>query len=134
MRKVFPAKVEYLDEVTGSVDAVLLSCGASDEVRFEIRLAVEEIFVNIADYGYPDGEGKAALSCALLDGKKQIRIRFTDSGIEFNPLAREDADTSEEGLLSREGGLGILLVKRMMDEVTYCRRHGKNVLTMVKTL
>ena len=61
-------------------------------------------------------------------------IQFLDSGQPFDPLAREEADTSEEALMSREGGLGILLVKNTMDDVRYSSENGKNILTIQKAL
>ena len=60
------------------------------------------------------------------------RITFSDSGEPFDPLAREDADTSEAALLERDGGLGILLVKKLMDGVSYRYSGGRNVLTIEK--
>ena len=131
---IVPAGVGYLDEVTDFVEALLEEQGCPMKTQLQIRLAVEEVFVNIASYAYPDGPGEAEVCCEILPDPARIRIRFTDSGIPFNPLAREDADTSEEGLMGREGGLGILLVKKTMDEVVYGRTEGKNILTMTKQI
>ena len=61
-------------------------------------------------------------------------VQFLDGGKPFDPLAKEDAATSEEALMAREGGLGILLVKTTMDGVQYSYEDGKNVLTIVKKL
>ena len=61
-------------------------------------------------------------------------IQFLDHGKPFDPLAKEDADTSEEALMDRIGGLGILLVKETMDEVSYSYEDGKNILTILKKL
>ena len=55
-----------------------------------------------------------------------------DDGVPFNPLEKEDADTSREALEEHEGGLGILLVKKNMDDVTYSYVDGKNILTILK--
>ena len=57
-----------------------------------------------------------------------------DSGKQFDPLAKEDSDTSEEAILSRPGGMGILLVKSVMDDVQYSYSGGKNILTLYKKL
>ena len=133
-KRIIAAKTENLEEATGFVEQVLARTGCSARTKLQIRLAVEEIFVNIADYAYPSGGGEAELCCRLLPDPDRIRISFTDSGIPFDPLSREDADTSEEALLEREGGLGILLVKRTMDAAEYIRRDGKNILTIEKKL
>ena len=61
-------------------------------------------------------------------------IQFLDHGKPYDPLAKEDADTSPEALEAREGGLGILLVKKTMDDVQYVYEGGKNILTIQKKL
>lgn len=127
-----PAKIDYLDEVTDFVDDVLGDCEM--KTGLQVRLAVEEVFVNIASYAYEPGEGEAKIECGLLDAPKRIIVRFSDSGKPFDPTAREDADTSEDALLGRVGGLGILLVKKNMDSVVYAYKDGKNTLTIEKTL
>ena len=126
-----PATIDFLDEATDFVESRIPPC-CSDKLRFQIRLAVEEVFVNIASYAYGEKTGTAEIRCELLTDPARIRVVFTDSGIAFDPLAKEDADTSEEALIAREGGLGILLVKNTMDKVEYRRTDGKNVLSIEK--
>ena len=128
------AKTEELDKVTGFVEENLAPYDCPMRTLLQLRLAVEEIFVNIASYAYSSGEGEAEIRCEVLEEPLRVVIRFLDGGQPFDPLAREDADTSEEGLMSREGGLGILLVKKTMDDVLYSYEDGKNVLTIVKKL
>ena len=132
--RILPARPEFLDEATAFVEEMLESDGCPMKTVLQVRLAVEEIFINIASYAYPSGGGQAELRCELLPDPKRIRICFLDSGQVFNPLEKEDADTSEEALMGREGGLGILLVKKTMDSVSYIRRNGCNVLTIEKKL
>jgi len=100
----------------------------------QLRLAVEEIFVNIASYAYSPEVGEAEIRCEVLEDPLRVVIQFLDSGTPFDPLAKEDADTSQEALMSREGGLGILLVKNTMDDVQYSYEDGKNILTILKKL
>ena len=109
------AKTENLEAVVGFVEELLAPWDPPMRTMLQLRLAIEEIFVNIASYAYAPGEGEAELRCRVLEDPLRVELRFADGGKPFNPLAREDADTSEEGLLSREGGLGILLVKNTMD-------------------
>ena len=132
LKRVIPAKIDQLDEVLEFVDQILDKAAFSKKVKLQIHLAVEEIFVNIASYAYPSGEGEAEVCCEMLSDPERIRVRLADSGIMFDPLAKEDADTSKEALLAREGGLGILLVKKLADKVEYIRKDGKNVLTFEK--
>jgi len=128
------AKIEELDRVTGFVEETLAPYDCPMRTLLQLRLAIEEVFVNIASYAYAPGEGEAEIRCQVLEAPLRVVICFLDGGQPFDPLAREDADTSEEGLMSREGGLGILLVKKTMDDVQYSYADGKNVLTIVKNL
>ena len=127
-----PADIGHLDEVTAFVCGSLEEWGAGKEAILQAQLACEELFVNISSYAYPDGSGDAEIGCALLAAPRRAAISFADSGTPFDPMAKEDADTSEEALMAREGGLGILLVKNMMDDMRYEYRDGKNVLTIIK--
>ena len=128
------AVVDNLDEVTGFVLKRLEKYGCDKKTLMQIRLAVEEIFVNISSYAYDPAVGPAEVSCEVLDDPLRVVIQFLDGGKPFDPLAREDADTSEEALMGRIGGLGILLVKETMDDVSYEYKNGKNVLTILKKL
>ena len=127
-----PARIDQLDEVTDFVTEILGDVDMKTE--FSVRLAVEEAFVNIANYAYAPGEGDAEVQCGLLTDPNRILIRFLDSGVPFDPTKKEDADTSERAIMQRVGGLGIFLVKKNMDEVRYIYENGKNVLTLVKDL
>ena len=129
-----PAKIEALDTVYDFIMQKLASRACAESKLFQLRLAIEEIFVNIASYAYFPGEGEAEIGCKVLEAPLRVVIRFLDSGTPFDPLAREDADTSQEALMEREGGLGILLVKKTMDDVQYSYENGKNILTIRKSL
>lgn len=131
---IVPAKVDALDTVCDFVEERLEPWGCTPRTLFQLRLAIEEIFVNIASYAYKPKEGNAEVRCQVREEPLQVEIQFLDSGVPFDPLAREDADTSQEGLMSREGGLGILLVKNTMDDVQYTYKDGKNILTIMKNL
>ena len=128
------AKTEALDTVTDFVEEKLAPCDCPMRTLLQLRLAIEEIFVNIASYAYSPEEGDAEIRCEVLEDPLRVVVQFLDSGRPFDPLAREDADTSEEALMSREGGLGILLVKKTMDDVQYSYEGGKNILTIMKKL
>ena len=128
------ATTEELDTVTDFVEEKLAPYECPMRTMLQLRLAIEEIFVNIASYAYSPEIGEAEVHCEVLKDPLRVVIQFLDSGQPFDPLAREDADTSEEALMSREGGLGILLVKNTMDDVQYSYENGKNILTIQKTL
>ena len=97
----------------------------------KIRLAVEEAVVNVMEYAYPKGS-KGEVSIRAVSNGKRLKFVITDSGIPFNPTKVAAANT----MLSVEerpvGGLGILLVRELMDSINYERIDGKNVLTLRK--
>ncbi len=132
---VVDAIEEDLDYVEEYIEDKLDSAGCTNKMKIQIRLAVEEVFVNIALYAYQPEVGKVEVLCKVLDeNPKMVIIQFADSGIRFNPLEKEDADTSGKMFLEREGGFGIHLVKNIMDFVEYEYTNGKNILTLKKYL
>ena len=128
------AEIPNLDAVNDFIFGKLEAYELPRNTLFQIRLAVEEIFVNISSYAYDPEVGPAEVRCEVLDDPLRVVIQFLDHGKPFDPLAGEDADTSEEGLMARDGGLGILLVKESMDDVSYCYEDGSNILTITKKL
>ncbi|MBQ2168714.1 MAG: SpoIIE family protein phosphatase, partial [Prevotella sp.] len=95
-----------------------------------IKLAVEEAVVNVMDYAYPIGtEGDITLQ-ALYNGRK-LKFIISDNGIAFDPTKSSVADTSLSVEDRPVGGLGLLLVREMMDSINYERVNGKNTLTLI---
>ena len=125
------AKIENLDEVTGFIEAALEVAGCAMKQIMQINLAVEEIFVNIAHYAYgkldasgniiPDsGTGPADIILDA-DNSKSV-LTFIEEGIEYDPLKKEDPDITLSAQEREIGGLGILMVKKIMDEVSDSRK------------
>ena len=127
-----PAVTDKLSEVTAFVDAFLEERGCPGKTQMLIDLSVEEIFVNIANYAYPDKEGDAEIRLSEADGV--VTLAFTDAGVPYDPLKKEDADVTLSAEDRPIGGLGILLVKKNMDEVGYSYENGRNVLTLKKRI
>ena len=135
MRSILvPAVTDKLETVQTFVEEELETRGCSPKAMIQINIAVEEIFVNIASYAYRPEVGEAEVCVEVCEDPLRVIIQFLDSGKPFDPLAKEDADTSPEALERREGGLGILIVKKSMDAVTYSYENGKNILTIEKKL
>ena len=128
------AEEENVEEVIGFVRGELERFDCREESMMQVELAIEEIFVNIATYAYEQGEGEAEIRVDVSDLPPYVTITFLDHGTPFNPLDFADADTSREALEEREGGLGILMVKKTMDEVTYSFENGENILTVRKNM
>ncbi|MCR5207676.1 MAG: ATP-binding protein [Eubacterium sp.] len=126
------AKNENLQKVIDFVDAVLVEHDCSLKVQTQIELCVEEIFVNIANYAYGDEIGNAEVSVEENDGA--VTITFKDGGIPYNPLAKDDPDTTLKAEEREIGGLGIFLVKKNMDSVSYEYKDSQNIFSMKKSI
>ncbi|MDR0311103.1 MAG: SpoIIE family protein phosphatase, partial [Acidobacteriota bacterium] len=125
------ANTGNLDDVVDFVNAELDRHNCPQKPRGEIDIAVEEIFVNIASYAYASASGNVDVFVSV--GKEAV-IRFEDEGMPFNPLDNGEPDM-EKPLMEREiGGLGVYLVKRLMDRVEYAREGDKNILLIVKEI
>ena len=97
-----------------------------------LRLACEEIIMNVTSYAYPeDAEGFLDVDIQKTD---RVTIRFEDGGTPFNPLEQEKPDTGLSWDKRRIGGLGIFLLRRKMDDVRYAYVDHKNVLTIEKKI
>ena len=114
--------------------------GIADELKLparsgkQILIAADEIFTNIASYGYPEGGGKADVSVEFDLAAHELVVTFFDSGIAYNPL-EADPPKLDKPLAERQaGGLGLFMVKKMMDSVEYHRRDGRNVVILKKRL
>ena len=105
-----------------------------ERIKKQMMVSCDEIFTNIASYAYPDGNGSIAVAVEFLSDTRDLRIIFSDSGTAFNPLEISEPDTGLALSERKIGGLGMFMVKKMMDSVEYCRKDGKNILTLTKCL
>ncbi|MCR5502819.1 MAG: ATP-binding protein [Lachnospiraceae bacterium] len=132
------ARPENLDRVLEFLDKELEELNCPRRVSVQLHVSVEEIFVNIANYAYNPTVGYARVQAEVEPAKDRepavLVMRFIDSGIPFNPLEREDPDITLSGMERQIGGLGIYMVKKRMDDVSYERRDDKNILTIRKKI
>ena len=127
-----PATLEGMDTVLDFVSSVLDEHGCTPQTRTQVRMAMEELYVNIAHYAYPSGDGWAEIRGSVEDNVAIFRL--IDGGTPFDPLAKPDPDILLSGEERGIGGLGIYMVKSMVDEVEYVYRDGCNQLTLKKHL
>ena len=132
--KTFSAKTESLSEVLGFVEETLESFECPMKIQTAICVAIEEVFVNVAHYAYPDGEGDMTLHIGFDDQSRAITFRMTDKGVPFDPLAKPDPDITLSAEDREIGGLGIFITKKTMDSLTYAYEDGENILTMTKKI
>lgn len=131
-----PAVKKNLDKMIDFVTDGLneLDIKEKDKYISKIRLACEEALVNIISYAYEEEIGQVEIAYSYNEANNEFKIELTDAGTAFNPLEKPDPDTSLP-LEEREiGGLGIFMIKKIMDKVSYKREDGKNTLKMIKIL
>ena len=102
-------------------------------VTGHLQLAVEEIVVNVMNYAYPEGK-KGFVTIKVMSDGHQLRVVVIDSGVPFDPTLKEKADTTLSAEERPIGGLGIFLVRELMDTINYERVDDRNILMMIKTI
>ena len=133
-KQTFPAKIEALTDVLGFVESSLEALECSMKIQTAVSVAMEEIFVNVAHYAYPDGEGDMTLSIDWEKESRTVTFRMADKGIPFDPLKKPDPDVTLSAEDREIGGLGIFIAKKTMDTLNYAYENGENILTMTKTI
>lgn len=128
---VIQAKYDEIVRVTTDIEKNLIKEDFSAEVIFSTQLALEEIIVNIINHGYQGKEGMIYIQCEV--SASGISIEISDSAPAFNPLSIPEPDVIS-GIDERSvGGLGIFLVRKVMNKVSYKYENNKNILTLVKS-
>jgi len=125
------AELAGMGPVAEFVERHLVGCEAPDDVRAEVMVAVDEISTNIVSYS---GSPTMTVRYELAESPGVVRITFIDSGKPWNPLKHNDPDITLAAEERAIGGLGILMVKKLMDDVSYEFRDGRNILSFRKQL
>ncbi len=128
------ATTDNIDRVTDFVNEQLEAADCPIKVQMQIDVAIDEIFSNIASYAYESNAGSATVQVSIEEESQTVILTFVDQGIPYNPLTNEDPDVTQSAEERKVGGLGIFLVKKIMDEVTYEYRDQENRLTLKKKL
>lgn len=129
-----PATVGNIPTVTEFVDAQLEKLECPPKAQAQIDIAIDELFGNIAQYAYDPETGPATVRVEVQDRPMAVVITFIDHGIPYDPLKNEDPDITLSAEERVTGGLGIFMVKKTMDEITYQYKNGQNILTIKKNL
>ena len=135
VEREFIAKVDELPNVISFIESELEKFEFSFKIITQFNLVIEELFVNIASYSYKDKEnGKCKITIDYDKDKQEVKLSIEDNGIKFNPLEKEDPDTTLSVEDRPIGGLGILLVKKNMDNIEYKYEDNKNILILSKNV
>ena len=128
------AVAENLPVVQAFVEEHLEAADCPPRAQMQIGVAVEEIFINIANYAYAPDKGKATVRVEVSEEPVTVTITFVDHGIPYDPLAKVDPDVSLSADDRPVGGLGIFMTKKLMDDVKYEYLDGQNILTLKKSV
>jgi anti-sigma regulatory factor (Ser/Thr protein kinase) len=123
---------ENLDRTLDFVNAELEKMDCPPKTQLQIDIAIEEIFINIARYAYGPKPGFAVIR--IRTGPNEIRLEFEDKGMPYNPLEKDDPDIGIPVEDRPIGGLGVFMVKKMMDAVEYRYEGSSNLLSLKKTI
>ncbi len=132
--KIFSATKDSLSDVMTFTEECLESFECPMKNSMAICVAVEEIFINIANYAYGDGNGNASLSFGFNENERIMTLVIKDNGIPFNPLEKAEPDITLSADDREIGGLGIFITKKTMDTVSYSYENSQNILTMTKKI
>ena len=127
------AIVEQIETVTEFVNAELEKLDCPMKARIQLDIAIDEIVSNIAYYAYGEKTGTVTVKIEALQEENGVQLMFLDSGVPYDPLTRQDPDISAEIEERKEGGLGIFLVRKTMDDMKYEYKDGQNCLTIRKS-
>lgn len=128
--KTFIASDEAFGSAMEFIENELERVGCPIKVMMTVTVCFEEMFVNVAHYAYGDGNGEVTVSTDYSDGV--FSITLDDGGIPFDPLSVNDPDITLSADERRIGGLGIFMVKKSMDNVSYKRENDRNIFRMEK--
>ena len=128
-----PNDIETIPQLNEFIDTVAEEIGLDMSLTMSLNLAIEEAVVNVMEYAYPEGE-QGNVDIEVIADDKWLTFIISDNGIPFDPTTQEDADTTLSAEERPIGGLGIFLVRQLMDSINYQRENGKNILTLSKKM
>ena len=129
------AALDRVRAVTSFVNGHLEALGCPERIRILVDVAIDEIFSNIVYYAYRRHTGQETVRVEVKEDPLGVAITFIDHGAPYDPLAEERPDITK--LPARErpiGGLGLFMVKRTMDDISYDYKDGRNILTIRKKI
>jgi sigma-B regulation protein RsbU (phosphoserine phosphatase) len=126
-------RINEISKLADFVNLVAEDAKIDSSLAMSLNLALEEAVTNVVMYAYTDGaDGPVEVDSLISDGSLSFIV--SDKGTAFDPTASPDVDITLDASQREIGGLGIHLVRTIMDEVSYKRENGRNVLTMTKKL
>lgn len=129
-----PATIENIETVIDFVNGQLEEIKCPLKAQMQVDIAIDELFGNIAHYAYNPETGPATVRVEVTEDPIAVVITFIDRGVPYDPLKKEDPDITLSAEERAIGGLGIFMVKKTMDEISYEYKDGKNILRIKKNM
>ena len=129
-----PATIENIETVIDFVNGQLEEIKCPLKAQMQIDIAIDELFGNIAHYAYNPETGPSTVRVEVTEDPIAVVITFIDRGVPYDPLKKEDPDITLSAEERAIGGLGIFMVKKTMDEISYEYKDGKNILRIKKNM
>ena len=134
---VLRATKEDMQKAMDLLEKELTVHNCAELSKMQFIIAFEELFVNIVHYAYDDGDGMVSMLYEFVrDENKEVllKVKLVDSGVAYNPLVKSEPNIELPTKERKIGGLGILMAKKFLDEITYERSDKQNSLSFVKKL
>jgi serine/threonine-protein kinase RsbW len=127
---VIGADLNEIQKVTTALDEAMRACAFPDDMIRDLQLAVEEAIANTVVHGYRGTSGDVVI--AIHATNRTVEVRIEDHAPPFDPFSFPEPDRGSDLTERRIGGLGIYLIRKMVDEVAYQYAGGRNILMLVK--
>lgn len=128
------AEIKNVRIVTDFVDEQLAKHNCNLKAQAQIDIAIDELFSNISRYAYATDTGTVKIVVEIKENPKSVKITFVDSGVPYNPIETADPDITLSAEERKIGGLGIYMVRKTMDAMSYEYKNGQNILSIEKTI
>lgn len=128
------ASIENIEEAIKFVEQSLEEIDCPLKIITQINIAIDEIFGNIAYYAYKENGGMVKVQLEIFESPSRVELTFIDSGTPYNPLLKKDPDVSLDAEHRKIGGLGIYMVKKSMDDISYEYKNQQNILKIRKNI
>jgi len=127
-----PAEMKQVVPVAAMVNRIMAQLNCIQRSKMQIAVVIDEIFSNIVQYAYENQEGTVTVEAEAEEDPPCLVIRFIDQGMPFDPLAVRDPEMTGPAKKRSVGGLGLYIVKKTMDKVSYEYKNGSNILVIRK--
>lgn len=127
-----PATLENIPAAVAFVEQALEEMDCPMKAQMQLCVAADEVFANIASYAYAPAAGEATVRICKQESPSAAVITFLDRGVAYDPLAKADPNITLSAEEREIGGLGVFIVKKSVDEMTYAYEDGQNILTIKK--